>query len=95
MYARVIRWEGAEAQAMRDSAARIAAEAEPPDGVPAKGFLMLTDPEGGTGLGITLFETEEDRQKGHEVLNAMNPPGDGMGRRVSVEMYEVPVQFRA
>jgi hypothetical protein len=94
MYARVTRWEGADGQAMRDSAARIKEESGPPEGVPATGFMMLIDPDQGRGLGIAFFDTEEDRQKGHEVLSAMDPPGDGMGRRVSVEMYEVPVEVR-
>ncbi len=94
MYARVIRWEGAEAQAMRDSAASLKEETGPPEGVPATGFMFLIDPDEGRGLAISFFDTEEDRRKGHEVLSAMNPPGDGMGRRVSVEMYEVPVEVR-
>jgi hypothetical protein len=52
---------------------------------------MLIDPDGGRALGIVLFATEEDLAKGHEVLEQMSPPGDGLGRRVSVEMYEVAV----
>jgi hypothetical protein len=65
----------------------------PPEGVPATGFLLLHDTESGTSLAISLFETEEDMQKGHETLNQMSPPGDGMGRRTAVEMYEVAVRF--
>ncbi len=79
---------------MRDAAARIGAEPGPPEGVPAKGLLLLTDPEAGKGMAISLFETEEDRRKGHETLNAMNPPGGGMGRRTGVEMYDVAVEVR-
>lgn len=97
MYARVVRWEGGDADAVRESAERINRDAAsgPPEGVPAKGFLLLTDPDGGRALAVTLFETEEDRRKGHETLEAMNPPGDGMGRRAAVEMYELAVEFRA
>jgi hypothetical protein len=97
MYARVARWEGATAEAIRETAERINAQAEsgPPEGVPAKGFMMLIDPEGGRSLGITLFETEDDYRKGDEGLNAMSPPtGDEFGRRVSVERYEVAMDMQ-
>ncbi len=96
MYARVARFEGGEADAIRQNAQEIASRAEsgPPEGVPAKGFLLLIDPDNGRGLGIGLFETEEDLRKGDEVLNSMSPPSEGMGRRASVETYEVAVDVR-
>lgn len=96
MYARVARFEGGEADAIRQNAQDIAARAEsgPPEGVPAKGFLLLIDPENGRGLGIGLFETEDDLRKGDKTLNSMSPPGEGMGDRASVETYEVAVDFR-
>ena len=97
MYARVARWEGAEADAMRSTAEQINSESSsgPPEGVPAKGFLLLIDPDNGRSLAVSLFETEDDLRQGDETLNAMNPPGDGMGRRASVESYEVALEVRA
>lgn len=97
MYARVARWEGGEADALRASAQEMneRAASGPPEGVPAKGFLMLVDPEGGTSMAIALFETEEDRRKGDETLNGMNPERGDVGKRTSVEMYEVGVDVRA
>ena len=50
--------------------------------------------DGGRSMAISLFETEEDLRKGDETLNAMSPPGEGMGRRTSVEMYEVAADLR-
>jgi hypothetical protein len=96
MYARVTRWEGADADAMRRSAEEINSQAAsgPPEGVPATGFLLLIDPDNGQGLAVTLFETEDDRRQGDETLNAMSPPDDGMGRRSAVENYEVAVDVR-
>jgi hypothetical protein len=96
MYARVARWEGAEPEAVRSTAAAINADAAtgPPEGVPAKGFLLLIDPDNGRTIAVALFDTEEDLRQGDEVLNSMNPPSDGMGRRASVETYEVAVDFR-
>jgi hypothetical protein len=96
MHARVARWEGAEPEAMRRSAQQMNTDSAsgPPEGVPATGFLMLIDPENGRGLAVALFDNEEDLRKGDETLNAMNPPGEGLGRRTSVEMYEVAVDRR-
>lgn len=93
MYARVATFEGDPSQA--DTAiefVREQQEAGPPPGLEtAKGMLMLIDRQSGKGLGITLFENEEDMRRADEALNAMNPPA-GTGRRVSVDFYEVPVQ---
>ncbi len=97
MLARVARWEGAEATALEGSAAAIRAEAEsgPPPGVPAKKFLLLHDTANGKAIAITLFETEGDYAEGDATLDAMSPPGGGMGRRVGVEKYELVVELDA
>ena len=96
MYARVARWEGADGGAMRRAAEEIneRSSSGPPEGVPAKGFLLLIDPDNGKSVAVSLFETEDDLRKGDETLNSMSPPGDGMGRRAAVEKYEVAVDFR-
>jgi hypothetical protein len=96
MYARVARWEGADADALRASAREMESQADsgPPEGVPAKGFTMLIDPESGRSLAIALFETEEDLRKGDETLNSMNPSNDDAGKRTSVENYEVSIDVR-
>ena len=98
MYARVAKWEGATADAVRTMAERINADADsgPPEGVPASGFLLLIDPDGGRSMAIGFFETEEKLKQGDETLNAMNPPEDAdMGSRTSVEMYEVAADLKA
>lgn len=97
MYARVARWEGVDADAMRRTAGQINAQSSsgPPEGVPAKSLLMLIDPDNGRTLAVSLFETEEDLRKGDETLNSMSPPDDGLGRRASVEIYEVAVDVKA
>jgi hypothetical protein len=97
MYARVARWENADPDALRAGAERINASAAdgPPEGVPAKSFRMLIDPENGRSISIVMFETEEDLQQGHETLNNMNPPDDSGGSRTSVELYEVAVDVTA
>ncbi len=97
MYARVARWEGADAETLERTAAEIREQAGsgPPEGVPAKGFLLLNDVESGRSMAISLFETEDDYRQGDETLNSMSPPADGMGRRIAVEKYEVGAQLEA
>src|SRR3954471_1499281 len=96
MYARVTRWEGADGDAIRSTAEEINSRASsgPPEGVPAKGFLLMIDPDNGRTLAVSLFETEEDYRQGADTLNSMNPPADGMGQRAPVEKYEVAVDIR-
>ncbi len=99
MYARVVRWEGANAESLERAAGEIRTRAEteggPPEGVPAKGLLILNDGESGRSIAISLFETEDDYREGDETLNAMSPPDEGFGKRVAVEKYEVAVQLEA
>jgi len=96
MYARVARWEGGAPDSIRAAAQRIDEQSKsgPPEGVPAKGFTLLIDPDGGQALAIGLFETEDDYRQGDETLNEMNPPDDGMGNRASVTKFEVAVDIR-
>ena len=97
MYARVAKWEGASGDQLRATAEELNSRAQegPPEGVPSVGFTLLIDPDNGRAIGIGLFETEEDYNKGHETLEGMSPPGEGFGKRVSVEKYEVAAQLRA
>lgn len=97
MYARVVKWEGGDADAIRAATKEIASRAStgPPEGVPAVGFTLLADPDGGQVIAIGLFETEDDLNTGAAVLNEMTPPNDGMGDRTSVDVYEVAVEVRA
>jgi hypothetical protein len=96
MYARVVKFEGGSADSIRESVEQIRRDAPsgPPEGVPAKGFTFLADPDGGRVLAISLFETEEDLRQGDAKLNEMSPPSD-MGRRAAVETYEVAFEVRA
>ena len=96
MYARVARFEGAQGDALRREAENIGSRAPsgPPEGVPATGFLMLIDPDGGRSLAISLYETEGDLQKGSAALDSMTPGSDDAGKRTSVETYEVAVDIR-
>src|SRR5215218_10066381 len=94
-YARVVKWEGGSADAIRESIERIqeSAQSGPPEGVPSTGFTFLADPDAGRVLAIGMFETEDDLRQGSAALEQMSPPVD-MGTRVSVETYEVAADIR-
>jgi hypothetical protein len=95
MYARVVRFEGGSADAIRESMQRIQADAAggPPEGVPSNGFTFLADPDGGRVIAIAMFETMEDLRTGDAKLNEMSPPAD-LGARGAVETYEVAFETR-
>jgi len=98
MHARVARFEGGEPDAIRRSVAESnsrASSANSIEGVPATGLLLLIDPDNGRGYWVSLYETEEDMHQGDGVLNQRTPPGEGLGRCTSVEMYEVAVDVRS
>jgi len=98
MLARIVRWEGGDPEAVRKSAEEIRQQAEgaggPPPGVPATEFMLLHD-AGGNAMALAFFENEDDYAEGDATLSSMDPPGDGMGRRVSVDKYELAAHFEA
>ncbi len=96
MYARVARWEGGEADAIRGTAAGIKERAAdgPPEGVPATGVTLFIDPENGKAMTVSFYDTMDDLRQGDATLNTMSPPNDGMGTRGPIEVYEVAVDLR-
>jgi hypothetical protein len=95
MYARIARFEGGDVSqidAVIDGARQMIDSTfdSPPEGMEgAKAIWMLVDRENARGLGVTLFENEEDLRRGDEALNAMSPAVDAGQRRANVEIYEV------
>jgi len=86
MYARITTFE--HATAIDETASQIRGS-EPPEGVPATAVYFMADREAGKVVVVTLFETEEDMQKGHATLSSMDPPGGGFGQRTSIDLLEV------
>ncbi len=57
---------------------------------------MLHRADGGKVIAISLFESEADLQQGDATLNSMDPPVPGaLGKRTSVDAYEVGLKFDA
>ncbi|MGZ4334127.1 MAG: hypothetical protein ACXVZ2_12875 [Gaiellaceae bacterium] len=92
MFARVATFEGADSAEIDGTVEQMRAGGRP-EGVPATAFYLLVDRGSGKTLGITLFETEEDLRTGSAALEAMSPPTGALGRRTSVETFEVPLQM--
>jgi hypothetical protein len=58
-----------------------------------RGVWMRVDRENGRGMGISLFDTREDLERGDATLDAMSPPApDTGGRRESVQIFEVALR---
>jgi len=92
-FARVVAFEGVNADRVAEVKSRI--EDEPrPDDVPATEVLMLHDADGERSLVIMFFENEEDYRRGEAALDAMTP-GETPGRRASVDKYEVALRQTA
>jgi len=89
--ARVVSFDGVSKERM-DEMRREVAEGEPPEGLPATELVVLHDPDAEKSLVVLFFESEEDYNRGDEVLNAM-PADDTPGRRSSVTKYEVAVRM--
>lgn len=104
MYARVARFEGLDTGRIDEQVAEMKrqidegrASGDLPAGAPeqvrtlmetVRRLLQFVDRESGAALGITFCETEADLRRADAALNEMSP-GEGQGRRTSVELYEV------
>ena len=95
MFARVVTWEGGDADAIRRAAADVSSRAAtgPPEGVNSTGFMMLVDPESGRTMMLGLFETQDDLRAAEPVLDAMDP-GQGLGDRGETRAYDIAVDVR-
>jgi hypothetical protein len=102
MYVRISRFEGLDASRIDEAAAEMKsgidaarAGSAPPEFAEqieqlrgaVKRLYFLVDRQGGTALGLTICDTEEDVHRADAALNQMSP-GEGAGRRTSVEIYE-------
>jgi hypothetical protein len=59
-----------------------------PDGLPSMEMVWLHDPDTERSVVIQIFDSEEDYQRGADVLAAM-PSEDTLGQRTSVTKYDV------
>jgi hypothetical protein len=67
---------------------------QPPEGFPPAELIAPHDPEADQSLVIVIFQTEDDYERGDEILSAM-PVGDTPGRRTSVKKYNVATRMKS
>ena len=65
---------------------------EPPEGLTAKEIIVLHDADAEKSVVIVFFDSEEDYQRGDEILSAM-PAGDTPGQRTAVAKYDVAIRM--
>jgi heme-degrading monooxygenase HmoA len=95
MYARVAAFENRDLSLIDELIGIVRERAGSARELPeATRFLMLVDREGGTSLGITLFESEEAIRRAEPVFEKMGDeiPEQMRGRRTSVGVYEVVLE---
>jgi hypothetical protein len=88
---RAVSFDGVSADRMREMEGEMR-DSEPPEGLPAKEIIVLHDAGAEKALVLVFFDSEEDYQRGDEVLSAM-PAGDTPGQRTGVTKYDVAVRM--
>jgi hypothetical protein len=66
-------------------------EGEQPEGLNPSEMFVLHDPDSSEAIAILVFDSDEDYQRGHEVLDAMPTP-ETPGQRTSVKRYDVAIR---
>jgi hypothetical protein len=64
---------------------------DPPEGLDAKEFILLHDPDAEKALALVFFEDEGAYESGDAILSAM-PAGDVPGQRTSVTRYDLALR---
>jgi hypothetical protein len=91
--ARVVSFDGVTKDRM-DEMNREMSEGTPPEGFPPAEIIVLHDAEAEKSLVVVIFETEDDYNRGDEMLNAM-PAGDTPGKRTSVTRHDVAHRMKS
>lgn len=89
--ARVVSFDGVTADRIREMESEMS-DSEPPEGLPAKEIIVLHDPDAEKSIVIVFFDSEDDYQRGDEVLSAM-PAGDTPGQRTAFAKYNVAIRM--
>jgi hypothetical protein len=89
--ARVVSFEGVDKDRMAELKQGMET-GDTPEGLNATEVIILHDPEAKRSLAIVFFDSEEDYQRGDEILSSM-PSSDTPGQRTSVDRYDVPIRM--
>jgi hypothetical protein len=89
--ARVVSFEGVSKDRMDEMRREMESETPPVD-LPPGELIVLHDAEGEKSLVVFIFESDDEYQRAHEILDAM-PADDTPGRRTSVTRYDVAARM--
>jgi hypothetical protein len=91
--ARVVTFEGVSKDRM-DELDREMRDGQPPEGFPDSELIVLHDPEAEKSLVLVIFESEDDYNRGDEILSAM-PADETPGQRTSVTKFNVATRMKS
>jgi hypothetical protein len=91
--ARVVTFEGVDSARMKELVDGMES-GEPPEGMPPSELIVLHDPDADTAVAIVVFDSEDDYQAGHEILDSM-PTENTPGKRTSVTKYDVATRMKS
>lgn len=91
--ARVVTFDGVSKDRM-DELNRQMESGEPPEGFPSSELIVLHDPGAEKSLVVVIFDSEDDYNKGDQILGAM-PASDTPGTRTSVTKYNVATRMKS
>ena len=89
--ARVVTFEGVDSARMRELVEGMEG-GEPPEGMPKSELIVLHDPDAEKSVAIVIFDSEDDYQRGHEILDSM-PSENTPGQRTSVTKHDVAIRM--
>ena len=89
--ARVVSFDGVTRDRIQEMQAEMS-DSAPPEGLNPQEIIVLHDADAEKSVVIVFFDSEEDYQRGAEVLSAM-PAGDTPGQRTGVAKYDVALRM--
>ena len=89
--ARVVSFDGVTRDRIEEMQAEMR-DSQPPEGLNPQEIILLHDAGAEKSVVIVFFDSEEDYQRGDEVLSAM-PAGDTPGQRTGVAKYDVAMRM--
>jgi hypothetical protein len=91
--ARVVTFDGVSKDRMQEMQQEMEG-GQPPEGFPSAEIIALHDADAEKSVVIIIFDSEDDYNKGDEILNSM-PAGDTPGQRTSVKKYDVAMRQKS
>ena len=91
--ARVVTFDGVSKDRMEEMEQEMEG-GQPPEGFPSAEIIALHDADAEKSVVIIIFDSEDDYNKGDEILNSM-PAGDTPGQRTSVKKYDVAMRQKS